>query len=337
MRELNAMNPHCIAPPIWLLAPSLIFGLSVASTVAAQPPTISGLELEISASPPPDRTASLSSELQRALASKNYERAERLLADAIARQPTSRQLLTRIARVFTMDRKPLNAAIALKKAEALGALDNQERLQLALAYIAMKRGDWARSELDRLVAAEPANVIHRYWLARLDYDAGQYDSAIRRLKEVAAEEPTFARAHDNLGLCYEALNQPDEAIRHYREAVQLNRMAGNTPSPWPPLNLGILLRSRGELEDAERLFRESLTYDRQFTPGLYQLGAVLETRDRLAEAVKALREATASDPTAPEAYYALSRIYRRQGQTADADRAMHTFQRLHQARREQTR
>src|SRR5918994_6449936 len=138
------MNPHCIAPPVWLLAPSLIVGLSVASTAAAQPPTMSALELEISANPPPDRTASLSSELQRALASKNYERAEQLLAEAIARQPTSRQLLTRIARVFTMDRKPLNAAIALKKAEALGPLDNQERLQLALAYVAMKRGDWAR-------------------------------------------------------------------------------------------------------------------------------------------------------------------------------------------------
>ena len=67
-------------------------------------------------------------------------------------------------------------------------------------------------------------MIYSYWLARLDYDAGQYASAIRRLQDVVAQAPAFARAHDNLGLCYEALNQPDEAIPHYREAVRLNRL-----------------------------------------------------------------------------------------------------------------
>ena len=56
----------------------------------------------------------------------------------------------------------------------LGPLDNHARLQLALAYIAMKRGDWARPELERLALAEPANVTYSCWLARLDYDASQY-------------------------------------------------------------------------------------------------------------------------------------------------------------------
>ena len=68
-----------------------------------------------------------------------------------------------------------------------------------------------------------------------------------------AQAPTFTRAHDNLGLCYEALNQADEAIAHYHEAVRLNRV-DKTPSAWPPLNLGILLRTRRELEEAETLF-----------------------------------------------------------------------------------
>ena len=164
------------------------------------------------------------SEIDKALAARDYERAERLLADAIERQPASRELLTRIAGVFIMDRKPLNAAIALKKAETLGPLDGHARLQLALAYIAMKRGDWARPELERLALAEPDNVIPRYWLARLDYDGGPSPSAIHRLQDVVAQAPAFARAHDNLGLCYEALHQTDEAIPHYREAVRLNRL-----------------------------------------------------------------------------------------------------------------
>jgi tetratricopeptide (TPR) repeat protein len=144
---------------------------------------MSALEWEISA-PAPKAPRPAGSEIDAAVAARDYERAERLLAEAAARQPESRDLLLQIAAVFMMDRKPLNAAIALKKAEVLGPLDNQARLQLALAYIAMRRGDWARPELERLVQAEPSEVIYPYWLARLDYDAGQYADAIRRLESV---------------------------------------------------------------------------------------------------------------------------------------------------------
>jgi tetratricopeptide (TPR) repeat protein len=321
---------------IRLTLSSLAFALIPPLAVVAQVPSMS-LEREISEGLPAAAVSAASSDLQKALASKNYERAEQLLADAIARQPASQSLLTQIASVFILDRKPLNAAIALKKAEALGPLDNPMRLQLALAYIAMKRGDWARPELERLAADEPANVVHLYWLARLDYDDGQYASAIERLQRVVAREPALVRAHDNLGLCYEALNQPEEAISHYREAIRLNRVDTKTASPWPGLNLGILLRIRGALDEAEGLFREALAIDRRFAPGHYQLGVALEERGRLDDALGSLRRAISLDESYAEAYYALSRIYRRRGQTAEADAAMNQFKRLHESRREPSR
>lgn len=309
---------------------TLISALLAAVGVSAQPPT--AFERE-----PRRQSSSGQSEIDKALAARDFERAERLLAAAIDKQPTSVALLKQIATVFLMDHKPLNAAIALKKAEALGPLDSQTRLQLALAYVAMKRRDWARPEFERLAAAEPGNVIHTYWLGRLDYDAGQYASAISRLQQVVARAPDFVRAHDNLGLCYEALNRADEAIPHYREAVRLNRIDQDARSVWPPLNLGILLRTRDQLQEAEALFREALTYDARFAPAHYQLGVLLEQTGRMDEAVKALQRATGADPTLAEPYYALSRIYRRQGRTADADTAMATFQRLHESSREPPR
>lgn len=299
---------------------------------AAQQPSMAAVEQELSGHAP--RPRSSASELDRALAARQYDRAARLLADAIARHPTSRDLLTQIANVFMLDGKPLNAAIALKKAEALAPLENHLRLQLALAYVAMGRHDWARPELERLAESEPANVIYPYWLARLDYDAGQYAAAIRGLQRVVAQDPAFMRAHDNLGLCYEALNQPDEAIAHYREAIRLNRLERKR-SPWPALNLGILLRNRGELDEAEQLFREALTHDPVFAPASYQLGVVLEGRGRVHEAVRALRRAATLDAGYAEPLYALSRIYRRQGDTRKADAALATFQRLHDAQRAQ--
>jgi tetratricopeptide (TPR) repeat protein len=307
-------------------------GLLVSASAAAQPPVASSVEEEIAARSPRMAATRGAAEIDRALAARDYARAARLLADAIARQPSSRELLLQIAGVFLADRKPLNAAIALKKAEALGPLDNHARMQLVLSYIAMGRGDWARPELERLTREHPANALYPYWLARLDYDDGQYLSAVARLKEVVARTPEFVRAHDNLGLCYEALHRPDEAMASHREAVRLNRLE-ESPSSWPPLNLGILLRTRGEFHEAEVLFQESVRYDRHFAQGHYQLGLVLEERGRLEDAVKALRRAAAADVDYPEPHYALGRIYRRQGHIELADAALRTFTRLTEARK----
>ena len=314
-----------------LILASTLLGLVPVAAVS-QPATLSAVEQELSAAPPPVSARAATSEIDEAVRARDYGRAARLLAAAIARQPTSRDLLIRIASVFMLDRKPLNAAIALKKAEALGPLDHRARLQLALAYIAMRRGDWARPELDRLAAAEPDNAIYPYWLARLDYDAGQYAVATRRLQDVVARTPDFARAHDNLGLCFEALNRPEDAIVHYREAVRLNR-GDSSPSPWPALNLAILLQTRMELDEAETLLREALTYDRRLAQAHYELGKVLEQRGRLPDAIAALKQAIASNGDYAEPYYALSRIYRRQGNTARADAALKSFERLRESQR----
>ena len=286
-------------------------------------------------SPPPISTpASLrSTEIDRALRDRDWERAERLLVAEIGQEPRTPELLMLLGRVFLMDRKPLNAAIAIKKAEALGPVDEGTRYALALAYISLKRGDWARPELERLAAANASNVLYQYWLGRLDYDAAQYGSAIGRFEQVVARDPTFMRAHDNLGLCYEALNEPERAIPHYRRALELNRHPASR-SPWPALNLGILLRRRGEVDEAEALFREALAYDSAFAQAHYQLGTLLEQQGRIEQAVSQLALAVSHDARYAAPHYALARIYRRQGRLAEAGEALATFQRLHDAQRE---
>jgi tetratricopeptide (TPR) repeat protein len=270
-------------------------------------------------------------DIDSAIRSRDWERAERLLAEEIDRQPRSFELLALIARVFFMDGKPLNSAVALKKAEAIRPLDDDLRFTLALAYVRLDRPDWARPELERLVRADPGNAAYRYWIGRLDYDAGSYATAIARFNEALVRDPRSARTHDNLGLCHEMLDRPDEALVHYREAVRLNREA-TAKSPWPPLNMGILLRQRGEPAEAEKLFAEALRYDERFARAHYQRGTLLEQAGRLDEAVSALSRATALEPTLAEAYYALARIYRRRGETARADAALGTFLRLRDGR-----
>lgn len=283
-------------------------------------------------------------EINAAIEARQWDRAERLLAAEIERVPASADapaLLKTLASICLIDRKPLNAAIAIKKAEALGPIDDQTRFALALAYIALQRADWARPELNTLAASQPANTSYQYWLARLDYDDGHYGAAIARLEDVVTRDKTFVRAFDNLGLCHEAQNQPDKALPRYREAVRLNRLA-ETKSPWPPLNLGILLHHLGQLDEAESLLKESMSYrgrdgdaaaqpDRDAARASYELGTLLERKRRFNEAVGTLANAVKADPTYPEPHYALSRIYRRANKPEQADESLATFQRLRAA------
>jgi tetratricopeptide (TPR) repeat protein len=307
---------------------ALVLGTALVSSASpAQEMTPPGVGLSPSSIP---ASAARHADIDSAIRTRNWDRAARLLADEIDRQPQARELLVLIARIFVLDSKPLNAAVALKKADAIAPLDDELRFTLVLTYVRLGRPDWARVELETLVRSRPDRADYPYWIGRLDYDTGKYASAISHFNEALRIDPQFMRAHDNLGLCYEALDEGDRAIVHYREANRLNRQA-QSKSPWPATNLGILLRQRGELEEAGSLFREAIQYDRNFAKAHFQLGMLLEQQGQMRDAIAELERAAAMDPTTPEPHYVLSHIYRRQGETARADEALATFLHLREA------
>ena len=125
-----------------------------------------------------------------------------------------------------------------------------------MAYVRLSRRDWARTELEKLVAAQPRNPLYLYWLARLDYDAQNYATAIERLQQVITLDPNMMRAYDSLGLCYDYLGQSDEAIKNYNRAVELNRTQA-TPSPWPHVDLAVTLIATNQLSEAERRLNDA--------------------------------------------------------------------------------
>ena len=265
--------------------------------------------------------------LEQAMKAQDYAGAEKLLVAEVEQKPSSSELLKFLASVFFLDRKYLNTAVALKKAEALSPLDNQSRFTLALAYIILNHRDWARPELEELAKSDPQNVLYPYWLGRLDYDAMQFTSAVANFRQALALDPNFMKTYDNLGLCYEALGKYDEAVNTYQEAIRRNRERPPS-SPWPPLNLGTLLIKLGRLEEAEGVLSESLRYDPRFPQAHYEMGLLLEKQKKDEAAIAELRQAATLSPAYAEPHYVLGRIYKRQGDKQNAEAAWATFQKL---------
>jgi len=269
-------------------------------------------------------------EFEAALKEHDFQLAEKILVEESEQDPhslRSAKLLIAAGGIIFLDGRYLNSVICWKRAEAIAPLDDRTRFTLAMAYVRLNRRDWARTELEKLVASQPRNPLYLYWLARLDYDAQNYTAAIEGLKKVVALDPNMMRAYDSLGLCYDYLGQSDKAIENYNRAVELNRTQAK-PSPWPHVDLAVTLIATNQLSEAENHLKEALRYDARLPQAHYQLGRLLEMRGDYRAAAEALREAAAANPSYPEPHLLLGQIYRRTGDKQQAEAEILRFKEL---------
>ncbi|MBC8167409.1 MAG: tetratricopeptide repeat protein [Bryobacteraceae bacterium] len=229
--------------------------------------------------------------------------------------------------LFFVNGEYLNAGIALKKADVLAPLPPEQRFTLAMCYVLLKTPAKARAELERLASEFPRDSKYIYWLGRLDYDAQHFSAALSWFHAAVKIDSGNVRAHDNIGLSYEALGQNEEAIRSYTTAVKLNKTAA-VCSPWPPHNLASLLRKLSRFEEAWGNAQEALRCDPDFARGHHILGLLLERGNRLDEAIASLRRAVESEPSYADAHYVLARLLQRSGKTAEAALQFKAFEKL---------
>jgi tetratricopeptide (TPR) repeat protein len=288
---------------------------------------------ELSPSPPATTLQSLPlnvvkrSTLQEAMAKRDYTAAQDLLAEEAAKNPKSQPILLVLANVLFLDGKQLYSALVFKKAELLGPLDERNRFLLALSYIAISRKNLAIAELENLAQSNPSNAVYPYWLSRLAYRKTNLQVAFSYAEKAVRLDPSFMKAYDQLGLCYAGLNQTEEAIQAYKEAIRLNQQHA-LRWPWPSMNLGTLLLRLERLDEAEAHLRDSVSIDPRFPVAHFRLGQVLEKKERDQEAIAELEQAARFDPTYPEPHYALGRIYRKRRDFQAAEREFRMFQDL---------
>jgi Tfp pilus assembly protein PilF len=268
----------------------------------------------------------------KAYAAHDVTTVEKILVKAIEADPKSPDLLLLAARLFFLDRNPANAAIAFKKAEKIKPLTTPDRFTLAMAYVGIGKGEWARPELTRLATETPQSALYPYWLARIDYDQRNYAAASERLRGVLKTNPTFTKAWDVLGLSLEGDGKLEEAITSYKEAVRLN-LEQKPQSAWPLLNLGTLLTKMDRLKDGEVLLREAIGIEAKLGEARYRLGVNLHKQNKDDEAMVEFKRAIEINPSAPESLYVLSQIYRSRGDTKAADDAIAQFKALKKVKR----
>ncbi|MFH0939490.1 MAG: tetratricopeptide repeat protein [Planctomycetota bacterium] len=111
--------------------------------------------------------------------------------------------------------------------------------------------------------------------------------------------PKFWQGHYNLGIAFENIGKSDEAIKQYRQTINLN-------SDYAPArhslanvlnNVGVpMLNAPDKLAAAELLFREACQLSPTYWQAPYNLGLVLNRTNRLEEAIAAYSTAIRLNP-----------------------------------------
>jgi tetratricopeptide (TPR) repeat protein len=125
-----------------------------------------------------------------------------------------------------------------------------------LVAVAQSRLDLAEPRFQEAIRLDPNYAFAHYYLSRLLYTRNHFNESIRESNAAIAVAPNLVRAYENLGLCYEAKQQINEAKKWYLEAIQ--RQASGKQTEWPSLDLATMLIRNDRVEEARPYLLDAL-------------------------------------------------------------------------------
>jgi tetratricopeptide (TPR) repeat protein len=200
------------------------------------------------------------------------------------------------------------------------------KLRGDVLYLLGRQAD-AEESLQSSLSIDPGHDGARYALARIFYQQNRFPEAIELFRELIARDPANYRAHDNLALCYAALQQDSDALKHFLRALDL--VHKNHPEyDTAYANAANFFLDRGEFQKAFQLGAEAAKRNPNYARNFFLTGKALVRLDKHELSVRWLRQAIDLDPNYKEAHYWLATVYRKLGKTEEAARELAVFREL---------
>ena len=140
---------------------------------------------------------------------------------ALALEPTNPVLATELAKAYFNNDDAVNAEKYFKRASELKPDYYEAKFGLAKVYLKNQKDKLAFDLLNQLAAATFDPEIF-YELGRYYYNHGQIDKAVERFKLVLTVSPNHANGLYSLGIAYEVKGETAEALKYYRQVLELN-------------------------------------------------------------------------------------------------------------------
>jgi tetratricopeptide (TPR) repeat protein len=140
-----------------------------------------------------------------------------------------------------------------------------------------------------------------------------YESGETLYRATLQKNPDCWMAHDNLGVVLVSKGELDEAITHYHQAIALR-----PTNPRSHYDLGIALRQQGKTDDAVAEYEKAIELRPQYEKAHNNLGNIFLQIGRLDEAMAHYEKALAIQPDYAEAHNNLGNALMQKEQPDDA-------------------
>ena len=179
---------------------------------------------------------------------------------------------------------------------------------------------WKNSETfwNHTLASTTGNDMAHNNLGNFLYEKGSVDEAIIHYREALQIKPGLAEAHYNLGRALAQKGRADEAITHYQEALQIK--PGFAAAHY---NLGCALAQKGSADEAIDHFQKALEIKPDYAEAHNNLGIVLLQKGSADEAIAHFQKALQIRPDFADACNNLGILFLQKG---NADEAIGYFQ-----------
>ena len=259
--------------------------------------------------------------------STSLERRDLDLRAALSAQPNSPELLFAYALVLRQEGKARESLAVYTRAADFRKPTAEELRSVALDYVLLSDYDNAIHWLETAEQIDPNNNDVLYSLGRCYYSKDRFLEARKAFEQILAIEPHNLKAEENLGLVYDATNEPEKAEKALRDAAARADTKG--PDEWPFLDLGGFLLDHNRPTEAIGSLRISVRIKAACGPCHEKLGrALLATHDATA-GIAELEEAIRLEPENPRTHYELGRALRQAGQTERAQQEFNISQKLY--------
>jgi Flp pilus assembly protein TadD len=271
-------------------------------------------------------TAPYSSEENRTVASASAAKEAELRAQIVER-PHDADPAYSLALLLRQEGKAHESLDAYTHAAQLRTPTAEEIRSVALDYVLLNDYDDAIRWLERAARMDPANAGVLYSLGRCYFSKDRYLDAERMFAHVLALDPKNLKAQENLGLVFDATNQPDRAEEALRTAAAWADKNG--ADEWPFLDYGGFLLDHGRAQEALDPLRTAARIQPKCAACHEKLGRSLVQSHELADGIAELERAAQLEPSDPKTHYELGRALRQAGQAERAQREFALSQKLY--------
>jgi tetratricopeptide (TPR) repeat protein len=204
-------------------------------------------------------------------------------------------------------------ALPYLESSAGASADVTARFALARVYLKLNRRAESLALLEALVAGNPESAEVHLLSGHAHLAEASYQKAIESFQLALKYNPQLQTAHYGLATAYHKLGENDRAVEECRKEAAMN--PGDAETNWL---LGLLLESRGELDEASRRALTAVESRPDFGAAWYLRGKISFRQNRFVEAEKWLVRATGLEPEEESYRFLLGQTYQRLGKKTQA-------------------